>query len=357
MKVFVFSRRDLGLEAVQVRFANDTAMDPYPYGFNREYMEDLQVEYSASKPKDWLAERLHGFLHFDICHAVDNLSALRRADVIWTVIEWEWLSASLLQKLGLLQLKPIVSNSVFLAYEFRRLGRRVRLLWPLLMTRWTFLTLHSKAAATILAVLFPRRSFTFLPFGISTSAFPPRPPRQRVGGEAIRVYSIGYDGTRDWETLLEAVGDSAEFDLTVACGRVGEALKARYPRVIFVFDPSVSQQRELYEAADVVAVVMKTNNYSGITVACEAASMGVPIVSTRTGGIPSYFDEDEIEFVEPNDVPAVREAIRQASRIYGYDKSVRAYARFESSDYSSKGMVRRYVEVSRMLLFSKMGPQ
>ena len=59
-----------------------------------------------------------------------------------------------------------------------------------------------------------------------------------------------------------------------------------------------------YHWADIVAVPMRQNIYSGITVALEAAAMGTPVVSSRTGGVPTYFGEDEVFYSPAGGLPS-----------------------------------------------------
>ena len=356
MRVFILSRRDLGIDEVKSRHAIGMAMDPAPYGFNPEYLSGHQVEYSISRRKGWFAEGMHALFHFDLCHAIDNLAGLRRAEVIWTVIEWEWLAASFLQKVHFLGAKPIISNSVFLSHEYGLFGRRVRALWPLLMTKCTYLTVHSKAAIPHLRLMFRKQHFSFLPFGISTQAFPPTLPAPLPTRERRRVYAIGNDRTRDWETLLKAVGDNARMSVTIVCSWVPDSLRERYPAVEFISDPSVSIQRTLLAEADVVIVPMYLNTYSGITVACEAACLGKLIICSKTGGVPSYFDDSEVIYVEPGDVDNLRSALAIVGSSEAIERARAAHRRFLRDDYSSRGMTYRYLAVSERLLGVEVSP-
>jgi glycosyltransferase involved in cell wall biosynthesis len=84
----------------------------------------------------------------------------------------------------------------------------------------------------------------------------------------------------------------------------------------------------------------------------EAALLGVPIICSDAGGLRAYFSDPEIRFVPPQDITALKAAIRQLAA----DPSARlalaekAQARMGPSGLSSESYVRRHVEISRDLL-------
>ena len=95
---------------------------------------------------------------------------------------------------------------------------------------------------------------------------------------------------------------------------------------------------------------MVENLFSGITVACEAVACGVPVVCSKTGGVPSYFEETEILYVTPLDPAALRAAVLNCTAAEWEDRSAAASQRFKQADYSAVGMCRRYEEISHILL-------
>ena len=328
-------------------------MDPAPYGFDAAEGEPgLSIEYSDGAPEEtsfsrWSWKRLG----FDLPNALRNLRGLRRADVIWTVIEWEWLAASFLQHVGLLQKKPIVGNSVFLGEDYSHFVRVRKHLWPKLMSRNIYLTMHSRRAIDAIARVLPSKAFHFLPFGISTRSFPVIAPaiRERTG-QPIHIYSIGDDPRRDWKTMLAAFGGDPRFRIRLACRREPEELNKPYNNTDLFLNPSVEDQRAFFDWADFVVVPMKNNVYSGITVICEAIARGKPVISSRTGGADSYFDDDQVFFVPVGDPEAMRAAALQATPSDILSKVKSAQQRFLDEDYSAAGMVRRYVAISREIL-------
>ena len=107
--------------------------------------------------------------------------------------------------------------------------------------------------------------------------------------------------------------------------------------------------------ADFVVIPMVENLYSGITVALEATALGVPVISSNTGGVPTYFSGDEVIFVPPEDPAALREATLNADYEARRAMVERAQRRFVQQDYTSAGLAQRYVALSRELLNGKGG--
>lgn len=353
MKAFLLSRRGLAISKVRADFHNGLSMDPAPYGFDAaEDMAMVQISYSdgyaaSTRTSYWTWLRFG----IDLPHALTNLLQMRRADVIWTVLDWEWLAVSLLQRLGLLQKKPVIGNCVFLAESFKQERKSRRTLWPRLMTDNIYLTMHSQRAISVMQEVLPSKVFHLVHFGISTRAFPLTQPKRRSDKQRpIRIYSIGDDPGRDWACMLEAFGNDPRFEIKITCRWLEREVAGKYANLDIPRDVTVADQRALYEWADIVIMPMRENPYSGITVMCEAAAMGKPIVATRTGGAPTYFDEDEVIYVPIGDALAMKNAVLNASSDRLLAIAEAAQARFVRDDYSAKGMVERYVAISETLL-------
>jgi glycosyltransferase involved in cell wall biosynthesis len=91
---------------------------------------------------------------------------------------------------------------------------------------------------------------------------------------------------------------------------------------------------------------------SGITVLEEAALLGVPMICSDAGGLRAYFSDSEVRFVPPQDVTALKAAIRElaADPDARLALAEKAQARMGSTGLSSESYVRRHVEISRDLL-------
>ncbi len=352
MRAFLHSREGLGLRANRSRFERGLEHDPAPYGFDLAAEFGVALAFSEDGRYAKLSQRLIARLGMDPVHALYNLRAMRRADIIWTVLEWEWLAVSLLQRAGLLHSIPVVGNSVWLFEHWPNFGPKRRAVLKWLMAKNVHLTLHSATALDRARVYLPDRTFELSYFGISNRAFPITAPNiTERNDRPLRIYSIGNDGTRDWQTLLDAFGNNELFEVVVVCKWLPDKHDlGRYRNVTCPTLVKVSDQRGFYEWADVVVIPMRENPYSGITVACEAAAMGKPVVSSNTGGVPTYFASDEVVYVAPEDPAALRSAVLDLSIEDMRRLTHRAQQRFKQSGYATREMVERYVTLSRSLL-------
>lgn len=348
-RVFVLSRRGQGAVEVARAFNEDREPECAPYGFNLAAHTGWNIRYSHDKPHTRASQSFFGRFEFDFFHAINNLAEIRRADIVWTMLEWEWLAVALLQRVGLAPRRPVIANSVWLADKWDGHSPAKRRFIKWLMLPYFEMTLHSRRGLDHLRAMLPKVRWRISPFGISTRAFPVTPPafRPRNNGP-IRVYAIGNDGSRDWATMLAAFGNDPRFDVTIVCGWLegdNRHANVRRPDVT-----TIAHQRDEYHRADVVVIPMHPNRYSGITVALEAAAMGKPIVSTATGGVDTYFGANEALFVPPHNAAALRNAVLATSDAEWQARASAGQARLVARDYSAEAMIGRYVADTRRLL-------
>lgn len=351
VRVFVLSRRGQGADQVRRGFEQDGESEPASYGFNLAEKTGWSIAYSQDKPATRWSDAFFKKFEFDFGHALDNLRAIRRADIIWTMLEWEWLAVALLQRLKLAPRRQVIANSVWLADKWKGHSPRKRAFLRWLLLPHFDMTLHSKRGLAYLRSALPDVSWRVSPFGISTKGFPITPPSlDRPSDRPIRVYSIGNDGTRDWSTMLEAFGNDPRFEVTIVCRWLDARTLERYANLRSPSNMTVSRQRDEYLKADVVVVPMVENDYSGITVAMEAVAMGKPVVSTATGGVDTYFDENEVLFVPPGDPMALRDAVLTTSDADFLARAQRAQSRFVQAGYDAESMIDRYIAATTALL-------
>jgi glycosyltransferase involved in cell wall biosynthesis len=115
-------------------------------------------------------------------------------------------------------------------------------------------------------------------------------------------------------------------------------------------DPVMSDFLKAYDLADIVVVPMVENIFSGITVALEAVALGKPIVSSRTGGVPTYFGEDEIFYAPVGDPNAMRDVVLATDPKSRMERAQAAQRRFVQQDYSTRAVMARYAAITRRVM-------
>ena len=346
-----------GIAAAQFRerYAAGEVPDETPYGFHHAQSMGWEVTFSddpaESKLGRLLRKGLLRLLGFDLVHAWRNREQIRNADVVWTMEEVEYLAVCALPLLCSMRRPRLIAQTIWLFNRWESYSLLRRNLMRKLLQRADLLTFHSAQYLGLLPKLLPGLTGHLLPFGISLDSFPWSEPHiVNEPGKVVRVLSMGNDPTRDWPTLLSAFGNDARFDLQVVSGRLSDATIAAFSNVKCPRNPSMQVFRDLYRWADMVVVPMIPNLYSGITVALEAISMGVPVISSRTGGVPTYFTDQEVLYVPPQDGQALRRAALDWSPEDRLNRTRKAQCRFRREDYSSRGMAQRYVTLSMELL-------
>ena len=325
-----------------------------PYDFHLAREEGFDVSFSRDvvrNPKGFLMRFLSRIFEFDVLHAWSNRARIRGADVIWTLTEGEAFAAAFLFSLGIIPCRPIVANNVWLLHYWEQTRFHKRAVCRYLSRYITVLTVHSKECLPVAKRVFPKTIIKLTYFGINTELFKLTAPSLPTDGNGpVRIFSAGTDRTRDFETLLAAFGNDDRFHLTIICGRLSEDQVKQYRNVVLIRPSSMSEFLRCYEEADIVAVPMKENIFSGITVALEAVAMGKPVLSSRTGGVPTYFEEDDVFYVPVGDAAAMREVVISTDHASRRQRAENAQSRFIERDYSSRALIRRYAELTRDLL-------
>jgi glycosyltransferase involved in cell wall biosynthesis len=326
-----------------------------PYDFHRAREEGFDVSFSRDavrNPKSFVSRFLGRIFEFDVLHAWSNRDRIRRADVIWTLTEGEAFATAFLFSLGIIPCRPIVANSVWLLNYWKWTRFHKRAVCRYLSRYITVLTVHSKECLPVAKRVFPETRTQLVYFGINTVVFKLTAPGSgpTVGNGPVRIFSAGTDRTRDFETLLAAFGNDGRFRLTIISGRLSEDQIKQYRNVVLIRPSSMAEFLRCYQEADIVAVPMKENIFSGITVALEAVAMGKPVLSSRTGGVPTYFEEEDVFYVPVGDATAMREVVISTDHASRRLRAESAQSRFIERDYSSRALIRRYAELTRDLL-------
>jgi glycosyltransferase involved in cell wall biosynthesis len=346
LKVFVFLPYGLDAAKYHQLFQKGLVPDSVPYGFHHAEHMGCLVEYSSDKPegrvRNLIRRSIKYLLNFDLVHALRNRKQMFAADTIWTMSETEFLAAALLSLVYRKQTQ-IIGQTIFLFNRWSRIFFLKRWLLKKLMLRADHLTVHSQPYLDFVSKILPDSKPKLLPFGISLDSFPlNRRPKVKLH-HPIRILSMGNDPCRDWNTFLDAFGGDERFDVVAINSKLSsDNGNVRIPR-----NPTMKDFLELYRWADLVVIPMKPNLYSGITVALEATAMGVPIVCSDTGGVSTYFNRDQALFVPVLSPEALREAVLQTTEQQLSQRRDAAQERFLREDYSSKGMMDRYIRLTR----------
>lgn len=329
------------------------APDEVPYGFHHAEKMNCEVSYSEDMQESLVSrlirKALTRLLGFDVIHAYRNRRRLFSSDIIWTMEERQFLAVIFLG--CLLRKRPfpkIIAQTVWLFNDWSGYSSARKWFLTKLLNKATCLSVHSNEYLSEVRRIVPSARLELLKFGISLDTFPFSPGRREIHSP-IRVFTLGNDPTRDWKTMLAAFANNDQFEVVAVSRSLTDEMVRGMRNIRIVRDPSMEQFRSLYRWADYVFIPMVSNLYSGITVALEATSMGTPVVCSDTGGVPTYFDGDQVLYVPVENPAALRDAILACTEERRTAQLTAAQARFLREDYSSAGMIRRYIELSKQL--------
>jgi glycosyltransferase involved in cell wall biosynthesis len=353
IRVFVFLGHDFGASWSRGELPGINEQLPYGYYHAADY--GCVVTYSQdakeSRVTRFLRLSMRRLTGFDLLHAWHNRHSLFDTDVVWTHTELEHLAVLVLWRLIPRQRRPkLIAQCIWLFDKWDRLPALKRSLYIKLLSQADVITLQSSECMKAARRVLPAARCCMNLYGTHTDAMVPALPRPVH--TPIRILSLGRDMHRDWATLIAAVSGWEGCEARVGA-RYIDRKQARQVKNVELVKPDSIQLRSLYDWADVVVVSLKPNlHISGITVITEAVLTGVPLVCTDTGGLRSYFSDDEIMYVPPNDPDAIRRAIVQLAADDGLRLSLarKAQERLLKDDLSTRARARRMAELSRELL-------
>jgi glycosyltransferase involved in cell wall biosynthesis len=331
--------------------------EPFPYGYHRAEEYGCRVIYSKDKDENPIEKlfrlAIRFLLGFDFVHAWRNRKGICDADVVWTHTESQNLAILLVFLIAQPKHRPkLLANIIWLFDRWPKFPALSRWLFKKLLSRADLLTVNSPENLKVARALLPHVRSELLLYGVRAEEM--ILPRARAFRYPIQVASLGNDEHRDWVTLIDAVKNLEGFELRIASQKVNPKLIAGSQNIKIVKLKSNSELLCLYDWADVVVLAIKPNiHVSGITVLQEAVVRGVPVICSDTGGLKAYFSESEVKYVAAQDAAAIRWAIRDLAED---DESrwlrvKRAQARMGPDGLSSHVYVKRYVELSKELLF------
>lgn len=357
LKIYVHLGHGFEASAFRERFARGEVNDSTPYGFHLAEREGVSVAFSVDRAEHArpgglprrAARRLQGALNrrlrFATDHAWHNRRAIAGSDVVWTMSENEAFAVAALMLLRLVPRRPVIGAAIWLFNDWHRLSHANRAIYRLLSQYIDVLTVHSQACLPVAAEAALRTSVELSLFGINEASYPPLPPPV-AGDGPIRVLAAGNDRTRDWTTLLDALGNDDRFALSAWTPMLNANDTARIRNLSLPKPKTTQAIIDLYAAAEVVVVPMVANLFSGITVALEAAAMGRPVICTATGGVPTYFSATEMVFVPLSDPDALKAAVLEARTPRLAAATAAAQARFARGGYTTAAMIDRYLALT-----------
>ena len=356
MQVLVLLRRQLDVLEWKKRHHDGLAPDETPYGFHFAQSGDCNIVFSRPSGNSLVARIVQFLLGFDVLHTLKNWDLVNSADIVWTATETDYLSVLFISWLQRRKTPPkLIAQNIFIFNKWQSLSRLHRILFKRLIKSASVLTVHSDKYISVIKSIVPDAQVRLLRFGVSADSFPLTPFHENRRSGPLRIVAAGNDRTRDWESVFKAFGNDERFDVTVATQNLKSGALRPYRNIRFPTIGSIAEFRECYRSADFVVVPMLENLYSGITVALEATALGVPVISSDTGGVPSYFAGDEVIFVPPGDPVALRQAALNTDSNARRAMVLRAQRRFVRDDYTSAGLAQRYLALSRELLDEKGG--
>lgn len=157
-----------------------------------------------------------------------------------------------------------------------------------------------------------RERLAFIPFGVDADFF----RTTDAGSSGGSVVSVGRDFGRDYATLLEAVSGQ-DYPVIIVAGEKNISRGALIPpNVSVLYDRPLSEIRNIYAHAGVVAIISKNetvsdgSDCSGQIAILDALASGKTVITTRRSWIADYVVPGEDLFVvEPSDPDTLRTTI------------------------------------------------
>lgn len=313
-RIAVVLRYGLNPQSWSLRHERGEVVDRTPYAYdlaNEWFTVDWSADHPEGKMTHTLRMTLRRALGFDLVHIWRNRRMIQSADAVWTHTEREHLAVALLKVLSPKRYQAAsIAQSVWLWDQWHSFsGLRRRILGRLLRAHAVEIVLSRENRAASRRAL-SGRTVVRVPFGTHTAT---PAPADRVAPTPPVVLTVGNDRHRDWPLLLEVSRRMPEVDFDVVS--LSEEVRALdWPVNVQVRSTT---QRDIienaYAGATAVAIPLTPNLHaSGCTVAIEAVSAGLPIVSSRAGGIEEYLAGSAATFVAPGDADAFAEALQRA---------------------------------------------
>jgi glycosyltransferase involved in cell wall biosynthesis len=244
------------------------------------------------------------------------ISEMRKADLIYA----NWLGAGMIGAV----VNSLTHKPLFVSFrgDDGYLARD-RLLWRIL-TRWVIrrstaiLPVSGELGDIILGLGAPHEKCYVPKFGVDTRMFHPAPV-SKTRRDKVRVIFVGSlierKGLRDLLEALAQPGLQNAWLTVVGDGPTAPELKAMSERLGIINriqwkgSKSPVEVAELMRNSDILCLPSYMEGRPNVV--NEAMASGIPVISTRTGGIPDMLVEGKTAFlIEPGDVPKLAHYLR-----------------------------------------------
>jgi glycosyltransferase involved in cell wall biosynthesis len=248
----------------------------------------------------------------DFASLLASLRALNASDIVFSTVDTVGLPLVLLARAGVVR-APVVYTAIGLPERLVQLrGDRARRIYRDALRRTRALISYAQSEVEWLrdwlgAGAPPVR---FIPFGVDTDAFRPRPDVQ----SDVDVVSVGADPRRDFGLLVTVARRRPDVTFNiVASAEHARALTQAPPNVTIDIDIPLEAVRDRLAGARVVALPVRGNSYSGATTTLlQAMAMAKPVVVSRTDAIATGYELDDggnCRLVPPGDADAFERAL------------------------------------------------
>lgn len=291
------------------QFESGITPDRYPYGLETvpKGVNLNLIHFGTNSPLAInLARILRKLCGFDIASGLWRSRDIARASVIYAHTEREYLAAALALLVQRNHHTILIGQTIWLWDDWPRLFSLKKKFLHTLLSRVDIFIYNALPNMNAGMKVLPEARHEYVPFGVSSQFFS---SEVRVVRKKSLIVSVGNDIARDWRTLERSLGtlrSSHDLNVRVATNRqvfgsdVGTVGRTK----------SIDELIRLYDSAAVVVVPIKDNLHaSGITVLLEAAARGCAIIASKTGGLDSYFSDDEIRFIDVGDSCEMTNAI------------------------------------------------
>lgn len=327
--------------------------DDTPYGYGRAEAMGCSITFSksVSEPALMRLKRvgLRAALGYDLIHAWRQRDAMMASDVVWTHTESQFLAVS--NVIGHKPDRPkILGQAVWLFDQWGSLSRPRRTLFTTLMRSVDVLTTHSHLNAELARRIFPNKWVEVVPFGIPSENASLPYVRET---DQVKVLAVGNDRHRDWLTLVNAVKIIGKVNLQIFSATAPRSLGMGVSNINIRPAKSNSELTRAYDCATVAVVPLQRNLHaSGMTVVQEAILAGIPVIVSDTGGLRSYFGEDEVVFVPVGDAAAMAAAIRSVVTDPRGAKAMaeRAQRGLFGRKIGAENYIKRHVDITHRLI-------